>query len=191
MKFSDIERLAIQPGVPSMNPSELLHVLALKGLLAEFNRGAIGKTAASKYKTILKELVEKEQPDYRYEAMRQESDLEDKIRTANLLHCNPYALCCQMAHCISLLKDDGGTFFNGFKTDCYEIHGRAILDPIAADAEREEIEENLKRLTKRLEQLHSEHDMNGIHIVSRAVDANRARLEAITRDAEDMKEELG
>lgn len=178
MKFSDIERLAIQPGVPDLQPEQLIPVLALKGLLSEFKSNSIEKTNASKFKQMLKAYVD--ETEYRREDMLKESELEDKIRTANLLHCNPYVLCCQMAHCISLLKNDGGVFWVGFKTDCYEIHGRAILDPIAAEAEREEITENLKRLTNRLEQLRGERDMHSVHIVSRAIDANKARLNEIS-----------
>lgn len=185
MDFKEIEQASVQTGIPMMQPDKQLFVLAIKGLLSEFRSGAITKTEATKAKLTVRGLFEETksaaQAEVRkHDALCEARALEDKILLGNLLHCNPYTLACQMARIVSLLENDSMVFFERFKADCYEIVGKGFLDGKAADAEHEEIEENLKRLQERLAELKAQNDNYGVNLIGRTIEVNEERLKAIT-----------
>ena len=177
MEYKNIEVLAMADGLPQdIDSREVIHVLALKGLLAEFKANNIPKQIATKYKNILN--AQYQQEEYRREDMLEESDLEDKIRLANLHRSNPYGLAIQLAKCVSLLKNDQMMFYEQFKTDCYEIHGRTLLDPRPLEVEREELEADIAKLEKWIAE--TKDDVYGNNLRRRAIDNMKERLEAIT-----------
>lgn len=184
MEYKDIEVLAMAAGIPQdIDPETAMHVLALKGLLSEFNSKNITKQSATMYKNILRALHEQPQKDKQQEECRrkdmlEESNLEDKIRLTNLHHCNPYALAIQLAKCVSLLKNDQMMFYEQFKTDCYEIHGRTLLDPRPLEAEREELEADIAKLEKWIAE--TKDDVHGNNLRRRAINNMKERLAAIT-----------
>lgn len=185
MDFKEIEQAAVQAGIPLMPPDKQLYVLAIKGLLSEFTNGAISKSEATKTKLTIKGLLEETKTAaqaemWKHDALCEARALEDKILLGNLLHCNPYALACQMAKIVSLLENDSMVFFERFRADCYEIVGKGFLDGKATEAEHEEIEENLKRLQERLAELKARNDIYGVNLIGRAIEVNEERLKAIT-----------
>ena len=71
MEYKDIEVLAMTAGIPQdIDPETAMHVLALKGLLSEFNSKNITKQSATMYKNILRALHEQPQKDKQQEECR-------------------------------------------------------------------------------------------------------------------------
>lgn len=161
---------------------ELLHLLALKGTQAYFREKVLSKDEATATKSKIREnLVSRAGEDggsnlVSAEQMKQVSSRQDKIRTAVLLHANPYVLFMQACKCISILTGDNDFFFRQVERDCKEIAGNVIDATPTGEEEERQLREDIVRLQHRM---HGNDDADSVHILSRAIGAMQARLETL------------
>lgn len=187
MEFSEIEEIVFKSKdfPQKADKDELFALFALKGLREYFHAGDVNKLAASNHKKRISEWLEatkrpKAEPFEKkfHNRVKEAADMQNKIRLANLHHCNPYVLLLQACKIISILLDDSMMFWQQMKTDCYEIHGRTLLDPRPLEAEREELEADIAKLEKWIAE--TKDDVYGNNLRRRAIDNMKERLAAIT-----------
>jgi hypothetical protein len=185
MTFDNMQKIVFKNGEYPKNADfeEQLHLLALKGTQAYFRENILTKEEAAGTKSKIREhLLSQTGEDgqsklIRSGCLKDVADRQDKIRLAVLLHANPYALLLQACKCISLLLDDGDLFFRQIKTDCYEISGKALEDDEILVCEREQLEQDIRRLEQKIQETK---DAGTVHILSRAVGAMRARVDELS-----------
>lgn len=181
MNYEKLQKKAFQTGkIPeNLDKNETLQWFALQGLIALYKAGDVNQPSATKWKKTIGTMFDDGERIKNRDRER-EADVQkllDKIRFAVLLHANPYALFLQACRCVSILLDDGDLFFRQVQADCCEISGKALEDEDLLVCEREQLERDLRRLEQKLQE---EKDARAIHILSRAVDAMRAREEELS-----------
>lgn len=181
MTYKEIERAASQGDTTiARNNAELLHVLALIGLLKLYSEGNVTRTRATEIKLALSEEYEtavKPAPErFTAEEAREVADIQDRIHHATLCNGNPWSIMLQACKAVSLLLRDDGMFWRNMKEDAYLIYGGVMENPQTYEAEREEIVQGMEKL---VEAVQREADIRHKHILSRAIDEHKARLAAL------------
>lgn len=178
MTYREIEKAVSQKDITAMQDGDqLLHFLALTGLLKMFSDEITSKEQASDIKRLLREDYEagcepKEERITREESL-EVAAIQDKIHHAVLCRGNPWVILIQACRAVSILMRDDGMFWRNVKEDAYLIRGGVLEEAQVYEAERKELIEDIDRLMKaaRLDP-----DMHHKHILSRAVDEHRERL---------------
>lgn len=181
MTYKEIERAASQESITdAQNGTELLHVLALVGLVKLFSEHAVTPARATEIKGQFREAyetAEKPIPErFTAEELREVADIQDKIHHATLCNGNPWAIMLQACKAVSVLLRDDGMFWRNMKEDTYLIYGGVLEDSRAYEAEREEIVRSMEKL---LEAVQREPDVRHKHILSRAIEEHKAQLAAL------------
>ncbi|MDO5548326.1 MAG: hypothetical protein Q4F79_07540 [Eubacteriales bacterium] len=178
MTYKEIEKAVSQRDIlAAREGTELLHFLALTGLLKLYSEGIVGRNQASEIKGLLREDYETACQPVPERITREESleisGIQDKIHHAVLCRGNPWAIMLQACKAISVLMRDNGAFWSNVKEDAYLICGNVLEDAQAYEAEREELLADIGKLIKAAS---LDSDTRHKHILSRAVDEHRARL---------------
>lgn len=176
MKYREIEKAVSQKDITAMQDGDqLLHFLALTGLLKMFSDGITSKEQASDIKRLLREDYESDTQTERIsrDELMEVSEIQDKIHHAVMCRGNPWVILIQACRAVSILMRDDGRFWRNVKEDAYLIRGGVLEDAQVYEAERKELLEDIDRLMKaaRLDT-----DVHHKHILSRAVDEHRDRL---------------
>lgn len=177
MTYREIEKAVSQKDITAMQDGDqLLHFLALTGLLKMFSDGTTSKEQASDIKRLLREDYEADTQTERItrDELMEVSEIQDKIRKAILLGVdNPWVLLIQSAKCISILLNDGDFFYGQVRKDCYAIYGDAYGDQKTKEAERKDLEASIQKLEKCITETK---DKGTKHLLSRAVSLHKQRI---------------
>lgn len=186
MEFSEIEKIVFKSRNFPKNAGkdELFALFALKGVQAYFRDGDVNKPEATAYKTQIDEwLTSSKHPrgadveNEWYQRVVQAEEIQSKILLANLLHCNPYTLMLQACKIVSILLGDSMQFYNQMCTDCRDVVGMGLDDPLLLDAEREQLRADIERLE---EKINNSQDAQRNYRLRRAQETMQTRLDAIT-----------
>lgn len=171
MNYKEIEKAVSQKEMSRIESGEeLLHFLALTGLLKLFSDGVIEKDAATEIKALLREDYENP-PESKKERLPVEietevQEIQNKIQKAVLLNANPWSILLQACKAISLLTEDENMFFwQNVKEDCYVVCGQALGDVTVIELSREDLEKQMSRL---IELISEERDIRRKHILVNA-----------------------
>lgn len=186
MEFSEIEQIAIgkQKFPKKADRDELFALFALKGLLEYFRTDNVSKLAASNYKKQIAGWLETIKHPKTTDAEKEwnrrtteAAEIQSKILLANLLHANPYSLLLQACKVVSILMNDQMHFYNQIHKDCHEIMGMGLDDPLPLEAEREQLEQDIALLEKKISE---SHDADRNYRLNLAKETMQTRLDAIT-----------